>query len=400
MALPPNAYQSRLDTFVTDEARKGAHLVLPFLLPTIYFVRVILGDAIHRPGVRTLLAVQVAVVLARWGVLVAMTRLSWLARSTEETRARVRSVAFTASAWLVSASFAATYLAASPALGFPETMKLTMVATAVCAVAMLGMSSMLGSYVGYIVIHLGTIFVLMLQHPDPQLGATTPVMVIVLLGLLAVVAARTSSAVRAKIILGLRLEDSALRDALTGLRNRHFVTEFIDQAAARVLGDWQPAAGRQPVAQKLSLALFLVDLDHFKAINDTHGHAGGDRVLKAFAQIAQSAVRPADVVARWGGEEFLVIVETRDRDAVFNIGERLRSKLAAHRTTAPNGATLSVTCSIGACLFPFDEEHPEALAWEETLHLADQKLYEAKRAGRNRAMWARAGSAPPARLAS
>jgi len=96
-------------------------------------------------------------------------------------------------------------------------------------------------------------------------------------------------------------------------------------------------------------------------------------------------------VARWGGEEFLVVAETRDRDSTLTIGERLRSRLAAHRTVDAKGATLSVTCSIGACLFPFDEDSPDALTWEETVDLADRTLYQAKRAGRNRTLWVRPG---------
>jgi diguanylate cyclase (GGDEF)-like protein len=391
-ASPAPAYTSELDTFATDEARKGSHLVLPFQLPTIYFVGVILGDAVAQPGVRLLLGVQVAAVVLRWCVLVAMSRVA-LSGVAERTRARLRSGAFTASAWLVSASFAATYLAASPAVDFSVTMRLAMIATAVCAVAMLNMSAMLWSYFGFIAIHLGAIVVLMLRHPDPLLGSTGPLMVIVLAALLAIVAARTNGAVRGKILLGLQLRDSALRDALTGLRNRHFVTQFLGHASAQVLGDWQAAAGRRPVTQKRSLALFLVDLDHFKLINDTYGHAAGDRVLVAFAEVAQSTLRAPDIVARWGGEEFLVVVETRDRESALKIGERLRRRLAAHRTVDASGTTLSATCSIGVCLFPFDDQRPDNLTWEETLELADHTLYEAKRTGRNRALWVRPGTA-------
>jgi hypothetical protein len=79
---------------------------------------------------------------------------------------------------------------------------------------------------------------------------------------------------------------------------------------------------------------------------------------------------------------------------VLGIAERLRSKLAAHRTIAPGGAALAVTCSIGGCLYPFDCERPDDLTWEETVELADRTLYEAKHAGRNRTLWVRPGSAP------
>jgi diguanylate cyclase (GGDEF)-like protein len=305
----------------------------------------------------------------------------------------VRSIAFTASSWSLSACFGAIYLAAAPALDVTLILKLTMVATAVCAVAMLSMSALLWSYFGYIAIQLGAIIVLMLESPDPKLTFKMPLMVVALLVALAVIAAHANAALREKIVLSIQLRDSALRDALTGLRNRNFVGEFVSQTSARVLGEWKSIAGRRRVAGKRSLALFLVDLDHFKRINDEHGHAAGDRVLQAFAEVAQGALRAPDVVARWGGEEFLVIVETEDREAVRTIGERVRRSVAAHRAVEPGGATLSVTCSIGACLLPFDEERPDDLTWEETLELADRALYEAKRTGRNRTLWIRRGTA-------
>jgi two-component system sensor histidine kinase ChiS len=139
--------------------------------------------------------------------------------------------------------------------------------------------------------------------------------------------------------------------------------------------------------------MLLVDLDHFKTINDTHGHAAGDLVLRAFAEVARGVLRAPDIVARWGGEEFLVVVETRDREALHGIAERLRRGLAAHRTIAPGGAALVVTCTIGACLYPFDPDRPGDLTWEETVELADRTLYEAKHAGRNRTLWVRPGPA-------
>jgi diguanylate cyclase (GGDEF)-like protein len=254
------------------------------------------------------------------------------------------------------------------------------------------MSAAFWSYLGYIGIHLGAILVLMVESPDPKLGFKMPLMVVALIVALAVIAARTNMALREKIVLGIELRDSALRDGLTGLRNRNFVREFVNQVSTQVLGDWQ-TVGRRRVGGKRSLALFLVDLDHFKSVNDKHGHAAGDRVLQAFAAVAQGALRGMDIVARWGGEEFLIIVETADREVVRTIGERVRRNLAAHRVVEPGGATLSVTCSIGACLLPFDEERPDDLTWEETLELADRALYEAKRAGRNRTLWIRRGTA-------
>jgi hypothetical protein len=156
-----------LDALVVEEAHRGTHAVLPFLLPTLYFISLVLGDALTRPGVRTLLWVQVAVIGLRWGVLVGMSR-AWLKRHLQaRTLARAQSTVFIASAWLVSASFAATYLVAAPQLDSSQILTLTVVATAICAVAILSMSSMLISYLGYVVIQLAALLVVMLQHRIP-----------------------------------------------------------------------------------------------------------------------------------------------------------------------------------------------------------------------------------------
>jgi diguanylate cyclase (GGDEF)-like protein len=386
--------RTELGALFADEARKGSHLTLPFLLPTTYFVWVVLGDAARRPAVPAFIGLLLAVIVLRWTVLLAMARPSFLPRADEATRARVWRAAFVAFAWLTSAAFAAIYFAAAPGLDLPQIMRLTMIATAVCAVAVLNMAPLLPAYVGYIGIHFGALLVLILRHSDPMLGMKLPLMVVALVAALVVIAVRNHGMVRDKIVLGLELREAALRDPLTGLRNRHFVTEFLGQASAQVLGEWQNVACRRPVAQKRSFAMLLVDLDHFKTINDTHGHAAGDLVLQAFAEVSREVLRAPDMVARWGGEEFLVVVETRDRSALLGIAERLRRRLATHRTIAPGGAALAVTCSIGACLYPFDPEHPDALTWEETVELADRTLYEAKHAGRDRTLWVRPGPAP------
>jgi PleD family two-component response regulator len=171
------------------------------------------------------------------------------------------------------------------------------------------------SYLGYIGIHLGAILVLMLESPDPKLGFKMPLMVVALIVALAVIAARTNMALREKIVLGIELRDSALRDGLTGLRNRNFVRSFVNEVSTQVLGDWQSVVGRRRVGGKRSLALFLVDLDHFKSVNDKHGHAAGDRVLQSFAAVAEGALPGVDIVARWGGPSGSAFVATSPRTA-------------------------------------------------------------------------------------
>lgn len=171
------------------------------------------------------------------------------------------------------------------------------------------------------------------------------------------------------------LQDSSLTDPLTGLRNRRYLQE-------RVEGDC--AAARQRVGQPAAdLVFFLIDLDHFKQLNDAHGHAAGDAVLQQIRSRLQAVFRASDAMLRWGGEEFLVVARDSDRSQAPEIAERLRACMAAQPFQTPAG-NLHVTCSVGYAAYPLAPAWPQALSWEDTLAAADAALYAAKEAGRNR----------------
>ncbi len=159
----------------------------------------------------------------------------------------------------------------------------------------------------------------------------------------------------------------ATRDELTGLINRR---EF-----DRVLAEEMERARRfdRP------LALVLCDLDHFKSVNDTHGHPMGDAVLKAVATVMLAGVRSIDRVARIGGEEFaILLMETTAREALF-AAERLVATMRAQRLELPDGTLLQVTLSAGVAVFPQHAADPATL-----IKITDQALYMAKRSGRDR----------------
>ncbi|TBV06027.1 GGDEF domain-containing protein [Phytopseudomonas dryadis] len=160
-----------------------------------------------------------------------------------------------------------------------------------------------------------------------------------------------------------QLEDLAATDELTGLCNRrHFL-----RLAARELDGLGP---------RRRLGLALIDLDHFKRINDRYGHAAGDRVLQAFAGVATACLREGDVVARYGGEEFVLLVPNTDAEAFMACCERLRQ---AFREAEPIGVKVdNLSLSVGMTLVAMHDDLDEAL------HRADQALYQAKRTGRNR----------------
>ena len=125
-------------------------------------------------------------------------------------------------------------------------------------------------------------------------------------------------------------------------------------------------------------AILLADIDHFKSINDTHGHEGGDAVLIGFAERLRNVMRKDDVIARWGGEEFLIVLDQADSIAAIAVAERLR-RTAAGQPFAVNGAAVTVTASIGVSVVAVGEG-----GIEPALSRADAALYAAKRDGRNR----------------
>jgi diguanylate cyclase (GGDEF)-like protein len=157
-------------------------------------------------------------------------------------------------------------------------------------------------------------------------------------------------------------------DPLTGLFNRRFLVE---QA---------PRLWRQARRDGTRVAAMVLDLDHFKRLNDAHGHAAGDAVLRAVAATLAATVRPADVLARTGGEELLVLGLVGDPDEAARLAERLRCAVAGTRTAEGH----AVTASIGVAMTrPADGDQPTDALWK-LIDRADGAMYEAKQQGRDR----------------
>ena len=164
----------------------------------------------------------------------------------------------------------------------------------------------------------------------------------------------------------------ATRDALTGLYNRGYFDETLPRAVA------QAARYQQP------LSVLLVDTDHFKEINDTHGHMVGDRVLKLVAELLAEHARAADTVCRYGGDEFVVVLPSADAASAAALAERFRRRLRDRAEVALAGGTMAITATVGIATFLEDADVRTA---EDLLDLADHRLYAGKRAGRNRVVW-------------
>jgi diguanylate cyclase (GGDEF)-like protein len=174
-------------------------------------------------------------------------------------------------------------------------------------------------------------------------------------------------------VMGSKLEESqkelvdlATLDGLTGVFNRR---EFNKRLQVEL---------NQAERQGYCCALIMFDIDHFKKLNDTHGHQSGDEALKCFAALLKQQVRPGDLVARYGGEEFGVILPHTTIQEAILVAERLRQAVELEPVPISLTKTLQITSSIGVSAFPEDAGDPSSL-----LEAADQALYAAKRGGRN-----------------
>lgn len=189
------------------------------------------------------------------------------------------------------------------------------------------------------------------------------------------------------------LLEQSVTDPLTGLKNRRFVLDHIDTEIALVDRAYAGvAAGSRP--RNADLLFLLVDIDHFKEINDRYGHAAGDQVLKQFRELLLSVSRKVDIPVRWGGEEFLLIARNVDPSFGKQLAERIRSMVANHEFDLGKGQSIHRTCSIGFAGYPFFLQQPQRLGWEQVVDIADQALYLAKRGGRNTWVGACATDAP------
>jgi diguanylate cyclase len=155
-------------------------------------------------------------------------------------------------------------------------------------------------------------------------------------------------------------------DPLTGLGNRQSMRSHL-------IGERDRA-----IRQKLPLSLALADIDHFKKINDTFGHAQGDKVLREVAQVLRATVRPYDVVYRYGGEEFLICLPGTSIEVGAQVLERIRANIQALTLTDERGTAIVVTASFGI------SEITTETSIEDAMEQADKALYDGKRGGRNR----------------
>lgn len=167
-----------------------------------------------------------------------------------------------------------------------------------------------------------------------------------------------------------RLDLANRRDPLTGTSNRR---DFLD---------WMAREQHRASGVSAPLLLFMIDIDDFKQINDRHGHSVGDRVLVAFAARLKAFCREQDLLVRWGGEEFLLVVDGIDLSNAADLAQRIVHAVF-NQPLIDDPVTLRVSCSIGFASWPFDPSGQATQSWEQSVDLADQALYQAKADGKN-----------------
>ena len=176
------------------------------------------------------------------------------------------------------------------------------------------------------------------------------------------------------------LENLSVTDPLTGLHNRRFLEQ-------KMPGDLHLTLRRHEAAGKggpknALMIFFLIDLDHFKLVNDHHGHAAGDQVLVEVRRRLQQVFRDSDYLVRWGGEEFLAVARDANEGDASVLADRVRAVIGESDIVLEEGTSIRQTCSIGYASFPFSPKQPRLLSWQQVVKLADLGLYAAKHSGR------------------
>jgi two-component system cell cycle response regulator len=175
-------------------------------------------------------------------------------------------------------------------------------------------------------------------------------------------------------------ERLATTDPLTGLMNRRAATAVLEIEIARSSRYGHP------------LSLLVLDVDHFKAVNDKRGHLAGDAVLAALGQLLGSLRRKSDIVARWGGEEFLLALTSTDLDGGKVLADRLRLAVERMKIADANGSPIPITISVGIA------SHAPGQTLEGLIDCADRAMYAAKSAGRNRVVVAEPANGAPSQF--
>jgi diguanylate cyclase (GGDEF)-like protein len=358
------------------DLRSRGRVAVVFVLPVLFFMREVMADAYASSGaVRSLFAAAVSLTVLR----------AVVSYCVDAAGAGVRWYVLILPASLVGVSVGAMTVAAYPYLTPTEIALLAACVTGLNSVASVSMSPSRIAYFLYMVPMLGGFAAAAFVWPRPELGPWFGSLVLFYAAALSAMALHVNAARRKLLSLQLRFRDLAHRDAVTNLFNRRHLAEYMSLYAGDLAADPRPYRGDRRDRRR-TLGVIVVDLDNFKRINDRYGHDAGDAVLRQFARLLEKAVRETDVVARWGGDEFVVLAPDADRAGLRKVAERIREKADGRVFPLPSGVTVRTSCSLGYCAWELPPGARGAGSWQEVLAIADKGLNHAKKLGRNRAV--------------
>ena len=330
--------------------------------------------------VRIMFAVLIAVTIGRF-----MLAMLPEARRERVFSVRTQFIVFNSGVALSSISLGSLVVLTWPLLDPARIAIVAVITSGVVSGAVMSLGFSPLTYMIYMVPPVGALFVMAIMDHRAPWGAS---ILATSFAIYAVAVFATSldqrRTRRIAIELGLQLSDLVVRDNLTKLHNRRFLQEFMTGESARIARDAADLQhGRQPV-RNAAIGIYMMDLDLFKQVNDTYGHAAGDAVLKQTGEALILAMRKSDNVVRWGGEEFVAVAWVEGPDHVRIVAEKLRSAIERTEFVLPDGRTIRKTVSVGYSSIPFRSSQPCMLTWEQVLSIADAALYMAKAQGRNR----------------
>lgn len=189
-------------------------------------------------------------------------------------------------------------------------------------------------------------------------------------------------------ILGLNeeLKEMSLKDSLTGLRNRRYLNEVVSDLADNFIEEMvnEEVRKRDLSLNNKVLGICLIDIDFFKKVNDTYGHQVGDIVLKEISAIMKNLVRFDDIVIRWGGEEFFILLNRTQKEFLPDFLQLLKARIANHHFMINETQSIKITVSGGCIAYPYYKDTPDRMSFEECINISDMLLYQAKKFGRDR----------------
>jgi diguanylate cyclase (GGDEF)-like protein len=370
-ALEPAVKESLVDELYARSRSSFVGLALVLLI-----LRQLLDPVFQTSAMLHGIFVGMIVVLATRVVLVLVARKKQGFFASAERR----HLAFGVGSTAIALGFCAMNFVAYPKLDAVQLATLAVCQTGINAIALVNMGSSPTLYHLYMVPNLAPMVLITAIGPNGAGLRMLPVMIMLFMTVLSVMALHEYRSRRDNIVLRLQVAEMALVDALTKLRNRRYLQEFMTGEVEQVQRQWS-----HPTGSRKRLVLMMVDLDHFKEVNDKHGHDAGDQVLRQLADVLRETVRKQDVVARWGGEEFVVVARMEGAEDGAALAERIRKAVETRAFALPDGVlTVTRTCSIGYASYPFWASQPGVLGWDDVLAVADSALYRAKQTGRNR----------------